>query len=66
MKTFHSILILPFESVREMMVLFGETLTLKIGKSLNGIPLKSLLGVFIFGKVSFFLEWRVIVNKKLY
>lgn len=46
---------LPLEFVKVIIVLFGDTFMLKIGKSLKGIPLNNLFGVSIFGNVSFLL-----------
>lgn len=40
----------PLWSVTFIMVLFGETLILQTGISLNGTPLKRAFGVFSSGK----------------
>lgn len=40
----------PAASVRLMIVLFGEVLTLITGRSLKGTPLKSRFGVSMSGK----------------
>lgn len=40
----------PFVSHTVMMVLFGDTLILQTGRSLNAIPLNNRFGVFSSGK----------------
>lgn len=51
-------IVLPFASVKEIMVLLGVTRILQIGKSANGTPLNNSVGVDESGKNLCFLQLK--------